>query len=102
MDFGTFLPSGFDEKIIAIGAGLLILWKSTSTKGSGVRLTTLCVGGALGYTLGEDIAGRMGLSENFGIVLATVLLPGLLEVAAGLSRQPQKWLEIYKAWKGGK
>lgn len=100
MEWPKRLADGSMETLLAVAAGLIIVWQRSDNKAIVARLTTTIGSGMLALSVGEEVATWAGTPELVTTVGIAVLGPIVLDTAALAISEPKQLLEWYKLWRG--
>lgn len=86
--------------VLAILAGLIVVWQRTDNKTLKARIVTLLGSGFLAAAIGGEVATWAGWPPGITYAAVAVLGPLILEVAAALVQDPARLIDLYDRWRG--
>lgn len=87
--------------MLAILAGLVIVWQRTDNKGRRARLLTTLSSGMMAAAIGGEVSAWAGWPPGLTYAAVTILGPLAFEVAASLIQDPAKLLDLWNKWRKG-
>lgn len=101
--FAEWLRRTVDDSgtiLLAVLAGLVIVWQRSDNKAIAARILTLIASGGGALAVGNEVAAWAGTPIGLTHIALTVLGPLALETAALMIADPARLLEYWKLWRG--